>query len=143
MKVKYHAIVASFLMITMSAIMVFTTPGQANQPISAKPIDERFIQISKATWGKNCNAYVGAKNSAHNVTKPIRRNNILRPLSSLCNGLEHCAIEASSETFGFDPAQTCHKAVEVEYRCMTTGRINKTRSIGSKSLVIDCRNNAG
>lgn len=145
MNIKFHLITVSlFVLLIFGAVMLFSSDTfKGSDPVSIA--EDRFIQIKSATWGKNCNAYLqtlhdeARKNQAADAPPPLIRNdNALRLVSSFCNAKESCTFTLNETTMGFDPAPTCAKNIEIEYRCFVTDLAHKTTVNQGYSVYINC-----
>lgn len=145
MNLKLHILATiAFLALILGAMILFTAtsePDTGPTPIT----EDRFIQIKSATWGENCNPFLEnkradmiRKHSKDPLPELIRKDNALRPVSSLCNGKESCQITLTEKALQFDPAPNCAKDIEIEFRCFVTDMAHKTRADYSYTLNIDC-----
>jgi len=149
MNLKLHLLVSAvFLVLIFGALVYFSalTP-QSQEPLPVTK--DRFIQIKSATWGENCNDFIQTqrdrlKNSPADtpVPEPVRKNNALRVVSSLCNGKETCQFTLAEESLGFDPAPQCDKNMELEYRCFLTDIAHSQPASYGESVYIDCTDTA-
>lgn len=136
MNLKLHILASGlFLLLIAGALFVFGGWEDRADTSADNPAMVRFIQVSRAGWGVNCNRAMA-------LPEPVRDNNVLRAVSSLCNGKEQCRFAGSPGTFGFDPAKHCRKILEVEYRCFEIDRSRTVVAEGNAPIVIDCREEA-
>lgn len=151
MNLKLHILIsAAFLALIFGALTLFSASKSGSGehvPIT----EDRYIQIKSATWGENCNDYILAKreeakskprSETETLPDPVRRDNALRQVSSLCNGKESCVFSIHEKDLHFDPAPNCAKDIELEYRCFLTDLAHKVSGSYKNSLSIDCAEEA-
>ncbi len=145
MNLKLHIIASSVILILLACALVFYNSSPLNTGGEPPSITEdRFVQIKSATWGQNCNGFLkdmqeqARKNNKPSTLPLVRQDNALRVVSTLCNGKESCSFSLTEQAMGFDPAPSCAKTIEVEYRCFLTDLPHKISSEYSKSVYIDC-----
>lgn len=95
------------------------------------------ITVENADWGLNCKTI----QQDNDNLKPdnaidIKENNVIYPVSRLCNGNSKCDIEVSSNFLG-EPMSGCAKILEVDYRCFNIDRIRTAKASGGV-MSIDC-----
>lgn len=147
MKIKYHIFASLFFLILIVGAVVISQVlsggGGATEQQS-----ERFVQIVNATWGENCTSQIRAmirtqqKDDNGEIPTLPRENNALMSLSKLCNGLESCAVSVNPDSLGAPPVLSCHKEIDVEYRCFMTDRAHKIHAQDDDTLNIDCTEKA-
>lgn len=145
MNLKLHIIVSViFLLLIFGALSYFSA---SNQPAATPPsiTSDRFIQVSRATWGENCNPYIESARQQVRMGKAqgpapemVRRDNALRAVSTLCNNLEQCQFSLSLEGLGFDPVAECNKEFSMEYRCFLSDRNHKIVGEDGDTVLVDC-----
>ncbi len=146
MNLKFHLIISSvFLLLILGALLAYdlTQPRKGDDK---GIMEDRFIQISDATWGENCNGYIKAvreqakqRSSSEPVPELVRKNNVLRTVSSYCNGHEICDIPAVASSFNVEAIPACDKILSVEYRCFVIDRVHKVTAEEGRTLTINCR----
>ena len=145
MNLKLHILATvAFLVLIFGALTIFNAinrPSAGPTPIT----EDRFIQIKSATWGENCDPFLEnkrsdmiRKHSSEPLSEPIRKDNALRLVSSLCNGKERCQVTLTEKAMQYDPAPNCAKNMEIEFRCFLTDTAHKARADYSDALTIDC-----
>ncbi len=145
---KFHliAITSIVAIITVMFYVSGALDKPAPPPAPVEQIGDRYIQISKAHWGRNCNKFLEGQNrQLERQGRPpryelVRDNNALRVVSSLCNGKRTCELEATADALGIDPIPSCTKMLEVEYRCFAFDRPWFKDVMEPESLTIDCSN---
>jgi hypothetical protein len=151
MNLKFHILaVTVFVILGMAALVItgkirFGEPPAASEFVAEKVYTD-FLQIDSASWGLNCMKYAEklpvrkalAEDEAPPI--PLRRDNVLRPISSLCNGQPYCEFWVDSETLGQDPIPSCTKEFRVEYRCNDLDRVRRMSFYDTQeSVLLDCR----
>lgn len=142
-------------------VIMFWASGALNSAQNAAPTvggtkrftGERFIQISSASWGLNCNRTIerhnqsvdeAERNFAKDAPKRIdevNKDNALLALSRMCDGRTLCKIsKVKTSTIGLEPiGLRCNKELEVSYRCFEFDRAQELTVKQNKPLEIDCR----
>lgn len=142
MQFKIHLLIISVIII---AVYIIAHIFNANklEPIeaSALPVVHKSgytITIENASWGMNCKNTPQPEQDEVRVENPIALtdNNVIYPVSRLCNGNSRCEIPVDSNTLG-EPMRSCFKLLEVEYRCFNIDKLRKAKS-SSGVLAIDC-----
>ncbi|MEQ1705600.1 MAG: hypothetical protein ABL867_06450, partial [Rickettsiales bacterium] len=87
------------------------------------------ITIENASWGMNCQNFPQPErdDSQGGNTISIKENNVIYPISRLCNGNPRCDIAVDSNFLG-EPMVSCPKTLEVEYRCFNIDRLRKSKA---------------
>lgn len=146
MNLKFHLIVSTvFLLLIIGVLFVFSIKEKPQEAVDANAPGGRFIQIAKATWGKNCNSQIEALHQSNAMAEDgvplpeiVRDNNALRIVSSLCNGKDQCQFAVDPAVLGFNPMAKCRKAIEVEYRCFDIDRSKTVTSEDRGVVAINC-----
>ncbi|MBY0355322.1 MAG: hypothetical protein K2Q12_06275, partial [Rickettsiales bacterium] len=150
MNLKLH-IIATTIFVLLGIVILIAT-GRIHfgeQPAEnagevARNIPKGYLQIDSASWGMNCMQFA-SRIPPFKPTKedevaplPLRRDNVLRVVSRLCNGNESCEIAINEETLGRDPIMNCTKELRVEYRCEEMERVRRqTFFATSKPATLD------
>lgn len=153
MNLKLHIIAVTAFIFLGMLVLVLTDSihiGDPPPPLpteAVQPLQEFFIVIDSATWGFNCAKFAEHippfKPTPENPDPPLslRRDNVLRPISSLCNGTEYCEIPIIPELLGRDPIPSCTKEMRIEYRCNELERVRrKILYPKNQQVILDCRN---
>ena len=142
-------------------VIMFWASGALNEPEAGAPIiggskrftGERFIQITAASWGFNCNRTIERHNKnveeaersfakdAPQRIEPVPANNALLGMSRLCDGRDVCKIsKVKTSTIGLEPLGIrCNKELTLTYRCFEFDRPHEITVKQNKELFIDCR----
>jgi hypothetical protein len=152
MDLKLHIIVVTlFVFIGMGALLAtgkiqLGDPPPAPEAIAPEKVYDEFIQIDSASWGMNCVSYANrypqqeAEDEDDTPPLPLRRDNVLRALSSLCNGYATCNFTITSETLGKDPVPSCTKELRIEYRCNDMEKVRRESFFDNQEeVILDCR----
>lgn len=151
MNLKLHIVTITFFVFLGMAILVVSGQIRLGSPpeSEAAPVKlpDGFIQIDSASWGLNCLHFAAQlppfKPTENDPTPPItiRRDNVLRVISTLCNGEEVCSIPITAEVLGKDPVPSCTKELRLEYRCKDLELIRRVTFFSSqrKPAFLDCR----
>lgn len=122
---KYH--LAAIGVITVIVLVLFYALRE--EPVvtpSGEPVfaGSHYIQVATATYGLNCNASIKYyKRQAQSMGMDeseiveIESNNVLKVVSSICNGKPECSLTADSQSLGIDPLPSCSKNLTVNFRC--------------------------
>lgn len=146
-------------------VIMFWASGALNEP--AKPITvggtnrftgERFVQITSASWGLNCNKTIENHNRKvqaaerdynHEGELPeyielVQTDNALLSLSRMCDGRLGCKISKINTTnLKLEPLPIrCTKMLDVSYRCFEIDRAHEVSVKQNKELYINCRTEA-
>lgn len=150
MNLKLHIIAATFFVMIGMAILITTGKIRFGEPPAGDPSQPviqstRFLQIDSASWGLNCKKFATNlppfKPTKEKPNPPIalRLDNVLRPISSICNGKVACQFMIDNATLGMDPVPSCTKELLVEYRCDDMERVHRKSFFAStKPTVISC-----
>jgi hypothetical protein len=131
MPLKLHFIAICFITVLVFVVWKITQSAPIEPvTIQAEPVSSHAISIIHATWGNNCKEFLGSSKGGGNSgfandpqsASGIREDNVLLPVSSICNGKQKCTIELSEKTFGINPVPNCAKTLEVQYRCFSFDR---------------------
>lgn len=154
---KQHLIhVRAIAIISLVVIVLYLLiPAPSSQPTQV--VGNRFVQISSATWGLNCNFFIqqamrqpqakpvaDASGNIPPAPAPlalVKRNNVLLPISELCNGQNQCSFVADIAGLG-DPLASCYKELEIGYRCFELDALTRKTFKQGENVVIDCTENA-
>lgn len=143
---KHHLIASSFFVVLMVGAVILLQPS-SNADATKGP--DRFIQVVNATWGVNCMDQVEEmrRNNTPDddgpVPESIRRNNVLLPLTKLCNNKDTCQFKINEDYLGKAPVRSCFKQLEIQYRCFLTDTLHTTNGEDNQAIAIDCRATAG
>lgn len=152
MDLKLHVFAVTAFVLLGMLVLVLTDSIHFGEPPAPPPsqnapaAQEFFMIIDSATWGYNCAKFASRlppfKPTPEQPDPPLalRRDNVLRPVSSLCNGTEACEIPVTAEVLGRDPIPSCTKEMRIEYRCNDLERVRrKIIYPGSDPVKLDCR----
>ena len=142
-KVHLLIIMCIIIAVVLSWIVMQNMPSKTADLAAAKPAYS--IAINHASWGLNCRdtAIISDKtrDAFLNKTDPnekLREDNVLGPVSRLCNGNADCDITPDENTLGTDPSPACGtKVLEVEYRCFSYDRPWNIKKLGG-NVTIHC-----
>ena len=136
MNMKYHLIAGPVILVLLLVVYMIAAPKPVEQTAQPAQNDTRFIQISRATWGENCNPALNANGKPN-----IEPNNVLFEVSQRCNGRIQCQAKASIDFLRKDPLPkgiSCGKDLEIQYRCETFKKPTTLTLKEDDSGVIDC-----
>jgi hypothetical protein len=153
MNLKLHVIAVTFFVLLGMVVLVttgkigFGEPPAAPAGAAAEKEPEGFVQVDSASWGLNCERFAASlppfKPTKEDPTPPIaiRRDNVIRVISSLCNGKAGCEIPITPEVLGKDPIPSCTKELRVEYRCHELDLVRRETfyATARKPAILDCR----
>lgn len=141
MPFKIHLLVISGIIIMVFIISKVLVSNKVETEQSAITVVKKSpytITIENASWGMNCLHFPQPE---HDDTKSgntidLKENNVIYPISRLCNGNPKCDIAVDSNFLG-EPMVACPKALEVEYRCFNVDRLRKAKA-SDGIITIDC-----
>lgn len=134
-------LVVTFVALVASGQIHFGKPGSEAEAAE----DMAMLVTVSATWGENCNDYIASMSGANTYNhqagalSPIKRDNVLRRVSTICDAKKACAFPINAEMLGPDPAPGCTKALTMDYRCSETGVTTRITAYTGSELSIDCR----
>lgn len=154
-RARFHAIAISAICLVIVLVFSFAAPKPAPVAMSNEPQTSNRIEVYQANWGLNCNVDIARTLKVRQTNLPPRdekgqvipykplvpaqKNNVILPVSTLCNTQVMCQIEATSTNLGgIDPLETCYKQLEVQYRCFTYDRIHTETVDQGSILTLDC-----
>lgn len=145
MPFKVHLLIISCIIIVVLLAWQFMqfSASTAVKKIAEKP--SHTLSITHASWGLNCRNIAINSDASRDVflnkndpRSKLREDNVLAPVSRLCNGNVKCDINLGESDLGSDPVPDCgSKILEVEYRCFSYDRPWKVKSSGAK-LSLKC-----
>lgn len=104
-----------------------------------------LIMIESATYGENCTAFIEHNNTLRERSNPprpqlapIKQNNTLRLVSSICSGQPECRLYVTPQTVGFDPAPRCAKELRIGYRCFSFDRSREVVILDGNEINFSC-----
>ena len=121
--------------------------GKPDPAAEAADAAAMLITVS-ATWGDNCNDYIASMSGSASsevyhrpagTLLPVKRDNVLRRVSTICDAKRACAFPVTTEMLGADPAPGCTKALTVDYRCGEMGVTTRVTAYTGSEMNIDCR----
>ncbi len=119
MNMKYHYVAAPLLLIAL--VVLYMMASKQPEQRASQPVGTRFIQISRATWGENCNPTIQQMREDRKTQQAlVQPNNVLREVSQRCNGHDNCVVSASATQLGSDIFKdniSCGKELSIDYRC--------------------------
>lgn len=151
MNLKFHILAVTVFVILGLGVLIASGKIQFGEPppapdVVVEKIYTDFLQIDSASWGLNCMKYAEKLPPKPRLSEdeptpiPLRRDNVLRAVSSLCNSQPYCEFWVDSETLGQDPIPSCTKEFRVEYRCNDLDRVRRVSFYDTQeTVVLDCR----
>ncbi|MFO1241974.1 MAG: hypothetical protein U1E36_02045 [Rickettsiales bacterium] len=125
--------------------------GGADKADSNDSVDDVLITVG-ATWGENCNDYIESMNENPSRDEdgnilsekmvPVKKDNVLRRVASMCDTRAACAFPVGTEILGPDPAPGCTKALIIDYRCGEMGATQRITAYSGSGLEISCKSKA-
>ena len=122
--------------------------GGGDKTADNGPVEDVLITVG-ATWGENCNEYIQNTNAnpprdeKNNIIgealSPVKRDNVLRRVASMCDTRAACAFPVKKDILGADPAPGCTKALVIDYRCGELGITQRITAYTGSQLSLDCK----
>ncbi len=146
---KFHALALGSICAVIIVLFLLIGPKELDAPIDPnRPTDDRYVRITDATWGLNCNAEITRlRGLGHTTTgegdneRPltlVQPNNAIYAVTALCEDKLSCDILAINETMDIDPLAACYKELIVGYRCFSVDRKWTKKTEQGSTLTIDC-----
>ena len=144
MQFKVHLLIILCIIIVMSLVLRFMQNSTITNNVAAvKP--SHTLSIIHASWGLNCKSTVinndankDAFLNKNDQNTKLKEDNVLGPVSRLCNGNVKCDITLGESSLGADPEPNCNnKILEIQYRCFSYDRPWNVKSKGS-SISLKC-----
>lgn len=135
MNMKYHIIAFPAILLVLFAVYMLASPAP-EQAKAAQEQNTRFIQVSRATWGENCNPALTANGKPN-----VEPNNVLLGVSQRCDGRLQCQAFASEAFLGTNPLPkgfSCSKDLVILYRCETFKKPKTVMIKEGESALLDC-----
>lgn len=140
MQFKVHLLIISVIIIAVYIIAHILAANKVEPAQSELPVVKTSpyaISIENASWGLNCKIVSsGGDNVKPDNAIDIKENNVIYPVSRMCNGNSRCEIPLDSNYLG-EPMAGCAKILEVEYRCYNIDRMRTARA-SDGVMTIDC-----
>lgn len=147
---RMHLIaVGIILLLSLAGLFLSGKVGFGDKENVEAVSDQSFVITVSATWGENCNEYIQNNNDnpqrdeQNNIVSErlplIKKDNVLRQVSSMCDTRAACSFPVKKDILGADPAPGCTKALVIEYRCGELGITQRTTAYSGSQLTLDCK----
>ena len=150
---KVHVLPISIISVVIIVLYLIIGPKPAPDHVTKQPTD-RFIRISNASWGLECNPQIeeALRNRANiplakdadgkiiqaESLKKAAANNALPVVKTACEGQLTCQVFATDDALGIPLLSGCYKQLDVNYRCSDIDRLVTLHIDQGQPLKIDC-----
>jgi hypothetical protein len=149
MQQKYHLIAAPAVFIVLMSVYVIGSKisakhqAEAIAAVSAQSSTAEVLNITQATWGRNCNTILESIQTNDTSYTPIEVNNVLDKVKTTCDGKQKCSFSVGKDALGESPISKdleCIKTLDINFRCNKMDFPLNISSQDGEDVVLDCNN---